>query len=117
MVASYNTINNAVATGTIVAIVVGSFVGLVIFITIIVCIIKRSNRRNIAAQGMILQQAQPYPYPQTWQNQYPPNATSVANYPPMYATAGPPNTVNMTNYPQMYPTVGPPYTATAPIYN
>jgi len=90
----YNTVDNALTTGTIIAIAVGSAIGLVVFIAtivIIICIIKRINRtKNITRQGMILQPAQPYPYPQPWPNQNQPNTFAVANYPPISQTTAPP---------------------------
>jgi hypothetical protein len=98
----YYTISNALSVGAIIAIVVGSIGALAVLIGIIiviVCIVKHSNRRrNLATQGMILQPAQPYPYPQSWANQYPPNTTSVANYPPAYPTLAAPYTAPTPDY-------------------
>jgi len=99
----YESITNTLTTGAIIAIVVGSVCGLIFLIGIIiciVCIVKRSNRsRAVATQGMVLQQPQPYQYPQSWSNQYPPNMTSVANYPPSpYQPTAPPYAAPAQNY-------------------
>jgi hypothetical protein len=88
---NYNTISNALTTGSIIAIVIGSVLGLATLIGIIitiVCIVKAINRsNNVRSQGMILQP--PQPYPQSWPNQYPLNTMSVANYPPAYTASAP----------------------------
>jgi hypothetical protein len=120
MSSTYNTISNALTTGTIIAIAVGSIGGLAVcigIIIVIVCVVKHTNRRQAATRGMVIQPAQTYPYPQQWQNQYPPNTTSVANYPPNMNAMGnyPPGMTN--NYPPTYSAAGPPYTATAPYYS
>jgi hypothetical protein len=85
---TYYSISNALSIGTIIAIVVGSVVGLAILIgsiIVIVCIVKHLNRsKTIGTRGMVLQQPQPYPYPQSLSTQYPPTITSVSNYPPAY---------------------------------
>jgi len=97
----YN-IDNALSVGTIIAIVIGSVIGLAVLIgaiIAIVCIVKNLNRsKTIAAQGMVLQQSQSYPYSNSWSNQYPPNITSVSNYPPAYAPSAPPYTTSLQNY-------------------
>lgn len=92
----YSVSNNALTTGAIIAIAVGSVVGLAILIGVIiaiVCVIKQINRSsNIRRQGMIVQPAPPYP--QSWPNQYPPNTMSIANYPP----SAPPYTASEPSY-------------------
>jgi hypothetical protein len=101
---TFNSISNALATGTIIAIVVGSVLGIAVLITIIIiiiCIVKQSNRRKImATQGMVFRQPQPqpYPYPHSWSNQYPPNTMSVSNYPPVIQPSAPPYIVPQPNY-------------------
>lgn len=99
---SFNAITNALSIGAIVAIVVGSVIGLAILIgsiIAIVCIVKHLNRsKSVGTRGMILQQPQPYPYPQSWSNQYPPTITSVANYPPEYPPTAPPYTASSQIY-------------------
>ena len=93
----FDSITNALSTGAIVAIVIGSLIGLAVFIAVIViiiCVIKHCNRpRYPATQGIILQ-PQPYPYPHSLINQYPPNITSVSNYPPPYQSVPPPYTAS-----------------------
>jgi hypothetical protein len=93
---TYNSINSAFSIGTIVAIVIGSIIGLIILIgtiVAIVCIVKCLNRsKSVTTQGMALQQ--PQTYPNAWSNQYPPNMMSVANYPP----TAPPYTTSSQNY-------------------
>lgn len=95
---SYYDIGNTLATGTIIAIAVGSVIGLVIlitFIVIVVCIIKQSNtRRAMFAQRMMVQQAAVYPY----FNSYPPNTMNVANYSSPFQPNAPPNTAPISNY-------------------
>ncbi|CAF3001890.1 unnamed protein product [Rotaria socialis] len=82
---TFNELNSALTTGTIVAAVIGSIsvTALIIgTIIVIVCIIKHFNRRRgIATQGRVIQPPQPYAYPHSWSQQYPPNITSVENYP------------------------------------
>ena len=94
---NFDRISNVLSTGVIIAIVIGSIIGLALCIwtiIIIVCVIKRLNRpRYPATQGMVLQQ--PYTYPHSWATQYPPDTTSVANYPsvpPPYTASSATNT-------------------------
>lgn len=103
---TFNSISNALTTGSIIAIVAGSVLGIAVLITIIiiiVCIVKQSNRRKImTTQGMVFQQPQrypyPYPYPHSWSNQYPPNTMSVSNYPPVIQPSAPPYIAPQPNY-------------------
>ncbi|CAF0823301.1 unnamed protein product [Rotaria sordida] len=89
---NYDTISKALSVGAIVAIVVGSVIGLIVLITciiVIVCLIKYCNRpRYPIGQGAVLQY--PYQYPSNAPPQYPSNMTSVANYPPPYQPVPPP---------------------------
>ncbi|UJR21728.1 hypothetical protein I4U23_024805 [Adineta vaga] len=99
---NFDSISSALTTGTIIAIVIGSVCGLIVLIgiiVVIVCIVKHLNRpRHMATNGMVLQQPQSYSYPQTWPNQYQPNAFNMTNYPTMYQTVSAPYTVPMPNY-------------------
>jgi hypothetical protein len=101
-----DSLSNALSTGVIVAIVIGSIIGLALCIgsiIIIVCIIKHCNRPSrLGTQGMVLQQ--PNSYPHSWTANYPPDITSVANYPPAYPSLPPPYTASASDYTK------PPYT-------
>lgn len=100
MASTFSSLGQAITTGTIIAIVIGSVSGLIILIgtiIIIVVIVKKTNRRRaMITQGMVLQPTPAYGYPAAFNQQYAPNMTGFANYPnqyginpPPYATAGP----------------------------
>ncbi len=96
---------DVIATGAIIAIVIGSITGFAIcigLIVIIVCILRHCNRTR--SPGMVLQQQQP-PYPHSWTTQYPPSTTSVSNYSPEYQSAPPPYTASAPGAEKL-----PPYT-------
>ncbi|CAF4082656.1 unnamed protein product, partial [Rotaria sp. Silwood1] len=82
--------------GNIIVIVVGTISGLallIVVITMILCIVKHSNRsRNVTIREIILEKPQLYPNIHSWPNQYPSNLTSVANYPPPNQSTVPPYT-------------------------
>jgi len=93
----YDSIANAVSTGSIIAIVIGTICGLAFCIgciVVVICIIKHGNRRRYPTQGMVLRQPQPQPYIHPWTTDYPPNTTSVSNYPPQYQSDPPPYTAS-----------------------
>ncbi|CAF1334017.1 unnamed protein product [Adineta steineri] len=100
--ANFYDTNSRIATGAIIAIAVGSVVGLVILIATIVgivCIIRHSNRsRNGASRGMTLQPSQPNQYPQVWPNQYQTNSVGITNYPLTYPAGTVPYTASTMNY-------------------
>jgi hypothetical protein len=104
----FDALTNALSTGSIIAIVIGSIIGLVVcigFIFIVIFIINHCNKpRYLTTQGMVLQQQ--YPYPHSWTADYPPSTTSISNYPP--------ETTVDSNYPPPYQSLPPPYTASAP---
>jgi len=90
-----NSVVNAISTGAIIAIVIGTisaFAACIGCIVIVLCIIKRANRQGYPTRGVILQPPQPYPGP--WTTNYPPNTTSVSNYPPQYPSDPPPYTAS-----------------------
>ncbi|CAF2505672.1 unnamed protein product [Rotaria sp. Silwood2] len=103
---NYDTLNNTLSVGAIVAIVVCSVIGLficIICIIVVVCIIKFFNRpRYPIQQGVVLQH--PHQYPSNAPPQYPYNLTSVSNYPPPYQTLPPPYNAPASDYTK------PPYT-------
>ena len=93
MVYDDDSLVSALSTGTLIAIIISSIIGLAIcigFIVLLICLIKHcSKSRGIGSQGMVLQ---PHPYPHSWTTQYPSNMTSVSNYPPPYQSVPPPYT-------------------------
>lgn len=96
---SFETINTALTTGTIIAIVVGSIFGLVLLIGTIVtiaCIVrylnrsKRESAHHASAQPVA---PQPYSYPQAWSNAYSTGTVNTPHYPTMYQTVSAPYTM------------------------
>lgn len=89
----YESLANALTTGTIIGIVISAIIGLAICIglfILLVCLIKHCAKSSvIAVESAALE---PYPYPHSWTSQYPPNITSVSNYPPPYQSLPPPYT-------------------------
>lgn len=95
-----DSVRNALSTGVIVAIVVGSVVGLAVCIgciIVVLCLVKYANRSRSASRQQVALQPT-YPYPHSWATHYPPNTVSVVNHPDAYPSMPPPYTSSASDY-------------------